>query len=249
MNAVFNVIRIAVERLEQVGLLLWLRIVALVRGCVLIIVDGVPGGGKTCLSDLIERFYERCDVAILPKFKTSARAGESSVDTIPISEDEFTHHADRPDFFWYRFGKGGYGFFKHDLDQALLRSRIVVITLRSSAVIERLSRDYSFLRVKSVFIHADESIIRHRLAGRPADVVETRLRRTDEIWPDYQPLAYAHHIINHHTPEAFDQVIHQLLARYGATPASQRVEVIRPAATPALQPIAIREQVSKEARR
>ena len=192
----------------------------------LFLIDGASGTGKTYLIKYIDEF--KSDRGLVKKYSTRAeRAYERSedwkLDLIFVSEDEFD---DLKLDYQYRYAGNRYGFSKKDLNDALTNNTNVFVIVRNTDLIRRLQKEFYFINVVTIFVYADQDLIKKRLFKLKEEGTLTeqdinlRLTRLGIAFRDYlnHPEIYSDVIINNASESDFQRLIETTLLKYRRAP-------------------------------
>ena len=191
------------------------------------LIDGAAGTGK---SDMIKYIAtkKRSSATVIPKFTTRIQRPEERDLKLDLlfpedTREQFLERKNDPAFYWYTYGnrklgEEWYGFYKKNVEDALKEYDIVLIVVRDHETITALKRDFSYVRVVSVFIYADRELIVDRLEldGYSAFDIERRLKRQPLAWNDYlkHSADYDEVVVNSSKHEDYEILLESLFSKY-----------------------------------
>jgi guanylate kinase len=190
----------------------------------LFLVDGVSATGK---SDLLKWVMgnNADDVSFVVKGTTRAQREyerddpEILLDLEFLTEEEFQI---RNYDYAYTYGGARYGFSRASLTKELLKRDNVFVIVRNNAIINKTTKEYSFINVVPVFVYTDKAELVRRLeaAKIDADVILSRLQRSEIALRDYyaHPEVYREVLINNSSREVFHTTIERLIDKYSNQP-------------------------------
>ena len=187
----------------------------------LFLLDGVAGSGKFDLLQYVDRKYY--NATTITKYTTRIKRQEeetTKIDLNFITEEEFNQYQenDIDIFFEYKYGGHRYGFLKSQIDNAIINNDFTFVIVRNQSVISRIMEIYkNIILTVPVYIYADRGLIEQRLIsdGYDREMIEFRLKRSDEVFRDYlENDIYEMIIINSSNVEEFHTQISKLIEKY-----------------------------------
>ena len=191
------------------------------------LIDGAAGTGKSDMIRYIAK-KKRRSATLVPKFTTRSERPEErnlKLDLL-FPEDtraQFLERTQDPEFYWYTYGNRDvgeeyYGFYKKNVKEALKDSNFVLIIVRDHDIISTIKRDFSAVRVVSVFVYADRDLIAERLRrdGYSDEDIANRLNRQPLAWTDYLKYSsdYDEVIVNSSKHEDYEILLEALFDKY-----------------------------------
>jgi guanylate kinase len=190
----------------------------------LFLIDGASATGK---SDLLKWVVENNanDVVFVVKGTTRSQRPYERSDPEILLDLEFLSDVqfDAEGYdYTYAYGGARYGFARESLLHALMHRENVFVIVRSTATIDRIARDFSFINVVPIFIYTDRTELRRRLrAAKVApEVIQWRLERSNIALQEYysNPSYYREVLINNSSRQVFHSIISKLIAKHAGHP-------------------------------
>ena len=186
----------------------------------LFIIDGAAGTGKSEILKYLLR--ENLMVGIMKKITTRDKRDEEKdndyILDLEFDKQKFYNSYNDPDFYHYVYGNVQYGFFKSDLEKALLNHNNVFIIIRNNNLVEKLKADFSNIRVILVYIISDKIEVEKRLKrlNYNKQKINFRLERNSIAKNDYIEHSndYDEFLINNYNITDYEKLIDQLIAKY-----------------------------------
>jgi len=176
----------------------------------LIVIDGLPGRGKTTALAFIDSFSPAA--RILSKLRTGGRApapGEFIADYLRVTDAEFDRQAASVDFYAYQFGTDRYGFHRSTIDKLFASTNVGAVVVRNTGLIRRLQQELAGIDVVPVLVTAPLQLVCERLDD--SETTRRRLAREAEFLADVDLSLYQAVLRNDGTRTSFEAALRELL--------------------------------------